>query len=194
MGRNPRCDGSGSWHNVMNRGIARRMVFERRADVRYFLSRVARAVRRIQNEYVRWFNRCRRRDGPLFRGRFRSKPVDSLIYRYVLVRYLDAAQGRARGSDASRSPRLRGGMRGWGHRASTWPQVRAALLRDLAGLTSTQIGLRLGCSEGSVSRLRARHRSSMRDSEHAERVEAIAVAALRASEMGGGSGVGRRLS
>lgn len=34
----------------MNRGIARRSVFESRADVRYFLSRLARAVRRRELE------------------------------------------------------------------------------------------------------------------------------------------------
>jgi hypothetical protein len=106
----------------MNRGIARRTIFETRDDVRYFLAGVARAVRRgeievhgysvltthfhalvrspsgqlseamrrIENAYVRRFKRLRRRDGPLFRGRFRSKPVDSLTYRRLLVRYIDA--------------------------------------------------------------------------------------------------------
>ncbi|MBL8859617.1 MAG: transposase [Planctomycetes bacterium] len=105
----------------MNRGIARRTVFESARDVRYFLSRLARAVRagqielhaycimtthfhmlvrstggelsvamaRVQNDYVRWFNRGRRRDGSLFRGRFRSLPVDSMEYRRRLVRYID---------------------------------------------------------------------------------------------------------
>jgi len=105
----------------MNRGIARRTVFENARDIRMFLASVARVVRagwievhaycvltthfhmlvrspqaelshamaRIQNEYVRWFNRSRRRDGPLFRGRFRSRPVDSVEYRRHLVRYID---------------------------------------------------------------------------------------------------------
>ena len=121
MGRNPRFDEPGRWHHVMNRGIARRTLFETRDDVRFFLSRLARTVRRgqlevhafcvmsthfhllvrsprgelssalqaIQNEYVRRFNRQRRRDGSLVRGRFRSKPVDSLRYRRTLVRYID---------------------------------------------------------------------------------------------------------
>ena len=106
---------------MMNRGIARRTVFERRSDFRYFLSRVARSVRRgeievhafavlsthyhllvrtpnghlavamrrIQNEYSRYFNRERRRDGPLFRGRYVSKLVDSVNYRSLLIRYID---------------------------------------------------------------------------------------------------------
>ena len=105
----------------MNRGIARRPVFEGREDVRAFLACVAVGVRsrrvevhayvlmtthfhlairsvtgelslamqRIQNRYVRWFNRKRRRDGPLFRGRFRSKLVDTDEHWGTLVRYID---------------------------------------------------------------------------------------------------------
>jgi REP element-mobilizing transposase RayT len=111
----------------MNRGVAKRTLFESVADIRYFLSRLARSVRRgeievhawcvltthfhlllrspagelsdamrrIQNEYVRRFNIGRRRDGPLMRGRFRSKPVHSLAYRRTLVRYIDANPVRA---------------------------------------------------------------------------------------------------
>ncbi|HVS18730.1 MAG TPA: transposase [Planctomycetota bacterium] len=105
----------------MNRGIARRTVFETDLDIRHFLSRVAREVRKdrielhaycvlsthfhllvrsprgelpaamqsITNEYVRGFNRRRRRDGSLFRGRYCSRPVLSLRYRVLLVRYID---------------------------------------------------------------------------------------------------------
>jgi REP element-mobilizing transposase RayT len=47
------------------------------------------ALQRIQNEYVRRFNRRRRRDGSLVRGRFRSRPVTSIRYRKTLVRYTD---------------------------------------------------------------------------------------------------------
>ena len=70
MPRLPRRDAPGRWFHVMNRGIARRTVFESREDVRYF-------------------NRKRRRDGPLFRGRFLSCPVGSLFYRTLLVPYID---------------------------------------------------------------------------------------------------------
>ena len=122
MPRNPRCDVPGAWHHVMNRGIARRPLFETERDIRFFLSRLARVVRagllevhafsiltthfhllvrspsgnlaaamqRIQNEYVRWFNRSRRRDGTLYRGRYRSRPVRTIEYRRTLVRYIDA--------------------------------------------------------------------------------------------------------
>jgi REP element-mobilizing transposase RayT len=106
----------------MNRGIAKRPLFESLDDARFFLSRVVRqvrlgrievhsyslltthfhmlvrsplgemseAMRRLQNEYVRRFNRLRKRDGGLLRGRFRSKRVRSSEYRRALVRYIDA--------------------------------------------------------------------------------------------------------
>ncbi len=88
----------------MNRGLARRTVFESREDFRMFLACMAQAVRRggieihayclmsthfhllvrspcerlfdalrrTQNQYAPWFNRRRRRDGPLIRCRFRT--------------------------------------------------------------------------------------------------------------------------
>jgi REP element-mobilizing transposase RayT len=104
----------------MNRGIARRTVFECDADFRMFLACLAtevhdgrlevhafcllpthfhllvrspsgelsRAMRRLQNRFARWFNRSRKRDGPLFRGRFLSREVDSLEYRRNVVTYI----------------------------------------------------------------------------------------------------------
>ncbi len=122
MPRAPREDEPGSWHHVMNRGVARRTMFEGDRDVRYLLAWVARMVQagrievhafvvmmthfhflvrsplgelswammRIQTEFARWFNRSRRRDGPLHRGRFRSKRVRSVVYRRILVRYIDS--------------------------------------------------------------------------------------------------------
>ncbi len=128
MSRRPRFDRPGRFHHVMNRGVARRTVFENRRDVRYFLSLLARearsgklkiqafailtthfhllvaspqgdlsgVMRRVLNRYVRYFNRTRRRDGSLFRGRFRSRPVTSFLYRFILVRYIDQNAPRAR--------------------------------------------------------------------------------------------------
>lgn len=122
MSRRPRRDSPGSMHHVTNRGIARRTIFERVEDLRYFLSRVARAVRRgeidvhcyscltthfhmfvtsrlgtlaaamrrIQGDYSRYFNRARRRDGSLYRRRYFSRRVDTLTYQDNLVRYIDA--------------------------------------------------------------------------------------------------------
>ncbi len=128
MPRVIRDDDIGSWHHVMNRGIARRPVFESRTDVRLFLSKVARIVRRgdlelhayavmtthfhllvrspcghlskalawVELEYVRWFNRSRKRDGPLFRGRFRSCPITNDVYRRTIELYVDANPVTAR--------------------------------------------------------------------------------------------------
>ncbi len=44
---------------------------------------LSEALGRAINAYVRWANRRARRDGALFRGRFRSRPVLSLRYRDV---------------------------------------------------------------------------------------------------------------
>lgn len=117
-----RNDAPGRWHHVLNRAIAKRTAFETRADYRYFLSLLARAVRRgkievhawclmathfhllvrstdgrlseavqrIKSAYTRYFNRTRKRDGPLFRGRFRSEVADDVRYRSIVVSYLDA--------------------------------------------------------------------------------------------------------
>lgn len=120
MARRPRNDAPDTWHHAMNRGLARRTIFESAADMRKFLALVARevrrgrielhaysllpnhfhllirsvvgelsrAMRRIQNGYARWFNRSRRRDGPLFKGRFLSRDIRSLEYRRNVVVYI----------------------------------------------------------------------------------------------------------
>jgi hypothetical protein len=54
------------------------------------------ALRRIQHEHTRRFNRRRGRDGPLYRSRFTSRPVDSYAYRDVVIRYIDANPVEAR--------------------------------------------------------------------------------------------------
>lgn len=121
MPRRPRRDRPGLLHHVMNRGIARRTVFETREDLRamkcllaqrvregrievhafailtthfHLILRsldgeVSESVRLLEHPYVRRFNRGRRRDGPLFRGRFLSIPVESTFYFQTLVRYID---------------------------------------------------------------------------------------------------------
>ena len=50
---------------------------------------LSEGMRRSQNDYVRWFNRGRKRDGPLVRGRFRSRLIDSTRYRAAVLRYID---------------------------------------------------------------------------------------------------------
>lgn len=47
------------------------------------------ALHHIQLSYTRYFNRRRKRDGPLARGRYTSRLVDSVTYRRVLVAYID---------------------------------------------------------------------------------------------------------
>jgi len=121
MPRKRRVDYPGALHHITNRGIARRPIFERVEDIRYFESRLARSVRRgeiklrcfslmtthfhlyaesvqgrmgramqrIQGEYSRYFNRGRRRDGSLYRGRYFSAVVTSQAYADNLVRYID---------------------------------------------------------------------------------------------------------
>ena len=51
---------------------------------------LGKAMQRIQLAYSRWFNRSRKRDGSLVRGRYFSKRVDSVEYAHALVRYIDA--------------------------------------------------------------------------------------------------------
>lgn len=121
MARRPRGDRPGVWFHLMNRGIARRTMFERREDMAVFLGhlgaasergeievhafsiltthyhllarspagQIHKAMHRVQTEYSRWFNRSRRRDGPLVRSRYRSREVDSLEYQCTLIRYID---------------------------------------------------------------------------------------------------------
>lgn len=63
--------------------------------VRSPVGQLSAAMHRIQNAYTRYFNRTRRRDGPLLRGRFLSKPIDTMAYRRILVSYIDANPVRA---------------------------------------------------------------------------------------------------
>jgi len=54
MARHSRQDLPGSWHHVINRGLAKRPLFEDRDDIRFFLSRLAREVRRGRIELHSW--------------------------------------------------------------------------------------------------------------------------------------------
>ncbi|MCP4198800.1 MAG: hypothetical protein GY762_16770, partial [Proteobacteria bacterium] len=64
--------------------------------VRSPIGKMSEAMRRAQNDYSRYFNRKRRRDGSLIRGRFFSKPVYSDQYRHTLIRYIDANPVKAK--------------------------------------------------------------------------------------------------
>ncbi len=121
MPRRRRRDYPGAIHHVMNQGNGQRPIFESRRDIRYFLSLVARRVRRgdievisyvimtthfhlvlrsrqgqisrslqwIESMYARYFNRTREKHGGAYRGRFRSKLVESRAYFRVLIWYVD---------------------------------------------------------------------------------------------------------
>ena len=56
--------------------------------VRSVTGELSAAMRRIQNRYARRFNRTRKRDGSLFRGRFLSRRIDDLAYRRNVVTYI----------------------------------------------------------------------------------------------------------
>lgn len=57
--------------------------------LRSLLGRLDEAMHLIQNQYSRYFNRTRRRDGGLWRNRYLSKVVRSDAYRRNVIRYLD---------------------------------------------------------------------------------------------------------
>ncbi len=57
--------------------------------LRSLAGQLSNGMQSILNGYVRWFNRSRQRDGPLFRGRFCSKPIESLEHWLAVVRYID---------------------------------------------------------------------------------------------------------
>jgi REP element-mobilizing transposase RayT len=54
MARRFRQDLPASWQHVINRGLAKRPLFEDRIDIRFFLSRLAREVRRGRLELHSW--------------------------------------------------------------------------------------------------------------------------------------------
>ncbi len=56
--------------------------------VRSVKGQLSLAMRAIQLGYSRWFNRTRRRDGPLYRGRFLSERIHGLEYRRNVTTYI----------------------------------------------------------------------------------------------------------
>jgi len=57
--------------------------------VRSPIGELSEAMRLAQSAYSRYFNRRHKRDGSLIRGRYFSRPVDTIEYRRTLVRYID---------------------------------------------------------------------------------------------------------
>jgi REP element-mobilizing transposase RayT len=58
--------------------------------VRSPIGHLDEAMRLLQNRYSRYLNRRLRRDGSLWRGRYKSKRVRSRVYHLALVSYIDA--------------------------------------------------------------------------------------------------------
>ena len=52
--------------------------------------RLDAALQRIQSDYSRYFNRTRKRDGPLVRGRYSSKRIESSRYLSAVTVYIEA--------------------------------------------------------------------------------------------------------
>lgn len=58
-----------------------------------------RAMRWCQELYSRWANRRRRREGSLFRGRYRSAVLDGAAHRLAVLRHIDCEARRALATD-----------------------------------------------------------------------------------------------
>ena len=66
---------------------------------------LSRAMRHLDGIYTQRFNRAHRRDGPLFRGRYRAILIESEEYFMAVARYIHRNQAEARvGVDISRYP------------------------------------------------------------------------------------------
>lgn len=57
---------------------------------------LSEGMRRVQNGFSRWFNRRNRRDGPLVRARFRSRPIRSRAHLFAALPYVDFNPVKAR--------------------------------------------------------------------------------------------------
>jgi len=64
--------------------------------VRSLCGELPRALRWLLLSYVRWFNRARKRDGSLFRGRYKARLIEDDVYWETVVRYIDLNPVRAR--------------------------------------------------------------------------------------------------
>ncbi len=69
----------GTWYHVMNRGACRKPIFNSVQQRQLFIDLLAEIVQIYKIEGT---------DGPLFRGKFKSKLVDDEAYGMHLVRYI----------------------------------------------------------------------------------------------------------
>lgn len=91
---------------------------------------ISAAMQIVGNRFVRWFNRTRRRDGSLYRGRFTGRRIDDPDYWCTVLRYIDLNPVRA-GMCAIPSDHTFGSARAYRHGdAPAWlskDEVLAAL-------------------------------------------------------------------
>jgi putative transposase len=64
--------------------------------IRSSVGMLPQAMQKVLNTFVRWFNRGRKRDGPLFRSRFGSRRIHSMIELSRLLPYVDQNSRKAR--------------------------------------------------------------------------------------------------
>ena len=64
--------------------------------VRSRQGRLPRAMQLVFRGYVGWFNRARKRDGSLFRGRYKARLIEDGVYWENTLRYIDLNPVRAR--------------------------------------------------------------------------------------------------
>jgi putative transposase len=63
--------------------------------VRSLTGDISLAMKLVINEFVRWFNRSRKRDGPLFARRFHGRRIDDGAHWEAALRYIDLNPVRA---------------------------------------------------------------------------------------------------
>jgi len=120
MSRPLRLEYPGAWYHVMNRGLAKQLIFHTDAHRQLFLgllfdihhryqieihayclmgnhyhlfirtplANLSRAMRHLNGVYTQRYNQQMNRDGPIFRGRYKSIVVDADVYLLRLSRYI----------------------------------------------------------------------------------------------------------
>ena len=152
MPRHGRVDCPGMLHHVMNRGLARRTVFETKQDARFFLALLAREVRR---------------------GRSLADGTKPGLPYVAPSRVLEVVTVEAR----FRPLRCRvGGTR----ERDAWPVLACGLLRELAGLTYAAITRQTNCTPSTATKRHQQHRSLMvTDRDYRRRCAELATKCLR---------------
>jgi len=97
---------------------------------------VSVAMRRILNPFVRWFNRSRKRDGSLFRGRFGGRAIEDWVYWETVLGYVDTNASQA-GICALPTDHLYGSARAYRHGEGPEWLSRDVVERAVCGFANT---------------------------------------------------------